>query len=172
MKLMLISDIHGSAHYLKRALEVYKKGHFDRLVILGDVLYHGPRNPLPEGYDPKAVAVMLNEMKDEIIAIGGNCDSQVDQMVLEFPVLQESSHILMEDGALYLCHGHKLIEDALPSLPKDTIICHGHTHIPRDEMVGGYRIFNPGSIALPKKDTMHGYGVYEGGNLVQKDLLA
>lgn len=165
MNLMFISDIHGSKKYLDKALSVYKAGDFDRLVILGDVLYHGPRNPLPEGYDPKAVLEALNAISEEIIAIRGNCDSEVDQMVLKFRVLNEESHLLLETDQFYLCHGHHLDENALPSLRPGTIICHGHTHIPRNEVVGDYRIFNPGSIALPKNGSAHSYGMYVDGNL-------
>lgn len=170
MNLMFISDIHGSETYLDKALEVYNSGDFDRLVILGDVLYHGPRNPLPEGYNPKAVLAKLNTLSEDIIAIRGNCDSEVDQMVLNFRVLNEESQLVLDADQFFLCHGHHLDDSALPSLRKGTIICSGHTHIPRDEMVGDYRLFNPGSIALPKNDTPHSYGVYENGELKIKSL--
>ena len=165
MKLMFVSDIHGSEYWLDKALEVYKSGGFDRMVILGDVLYHGPRNPLPEGYNPKGVLEKLNLISDEIIAIRGNCDSEVDQMVLQFRVLNEESHLILEDQDFFLCHGHHLDEENLPRLRKGTVICHGHTHIPRMDQVGDYTIFNPGSIALPKMETPHAYGIYEDGNL-------
>lgn len=165
MKLMFISDIHGSDFWLDKALDVYEKGRFDRLVILGDVLYHGPRNPLPEGYEPKGVLEKLNDISEEIIAIRGNCDSEVDQMVLTFRVLNEESHLILEDKDFFLCHGHHLDEDNLPILRPGTVICHGHTHIPRIDQIGNYTIFNPGSIALPKNGTPHCYGVYEEGKL-------
>ncbi len=168
MKLMFISDIHGSDHWLDKALEVYKEGDYDRLVILGDVLYHGPRNPLPDGYNPKEVLRKLNEISEEIIAIRGNCDSEVDQMVLNFSVLNNEAHLILEGQDFYLCHGHHLDEGNLPKLKKGTIICHGHTHIPRNEVVGDYTIFNPGSIALPKMDTAHSYGIYDGELKIEK----
>lgn len=170
MKLMFISDIHGSEYWLDKALEIYGQGDFDRLVILGDVLYHGPRNPLPEGYDPKGVLAKLNALSEEIIAIRGNCDSEVDQMVLEFRVLNEEGHLVLEEDQFYLCHGHHLDEENLPKLRKGSIICHGHTHIPRIDSVGDYIIFNPGSIALPKNDTPHAYGIYENGSLSVYDI--
>lgn len=170
MKLMFIADIHGSETYLDKALKIYRDGGYDRLVILGDVLYHGPRNPLPEGYNPKGVLTKLNEISEDIIAIRGNCDSEVDQMVLQFRVLNEESHLILEDAEFFLCHGHHLDEEALPSLRKGTIICHGHTHIPRNEALGDYWIFNPGSIALPKNNTPHSYGVYDQGRLEIKSL--
>ncbi len=170
MNLMFISDIHGSETYLDKALEVYEKGEFDRLVILGDVLYHGPRNPLPEGYNPRGVLEKLNFIADDVIAIRGNCDSEVDQMVLKFQILNEESHLILEDNQFFLCHGHHLDEEALPMLRKGTIICHGHTHIPRNEQVGAYKIFNPGSIALPKNGSAHSYGIYVDGILDVKSL--
>ena len=165
MKLMFIADIHGSEFWLDKVLDVYAKGDFDRLVILGDVLYHGPRNPLPEGYEPSGVLAKLNISSEEIIAIRGNCDSEVDQMVLNFRVLNEESHLILEDKEFFLCHGHHLDEGKLPKLRKGTVICHGHTHIPRIDEVENHIIFNPGSIALPKMNTPHSYGVYENGKL-------
>lgn len=166
MKLMFIADIHGSEYWLDKALDVYKANDFDRLIILGDVLYHGPRNPLPEGYNPQGVLGKLNELSEEIIAIRGNCDSEVDQMVLNFRVLNEESHLILEDRDFYLCHGHHLDEEDLPQLKQGTVICHGHTHIPRKEELGDYTFFNPGSIALPKMETAHSYGVYIDGKLM------
>lgn len=161
MRLMFISDIHGSETYLDKAIEVYKKGGYDRLVILGDVLYHGPRNPLPLGYNPKDVAEKLNALSDDIIAIRGNCDSEVDQMVLDFRILGDDSHLLVDGQQFFLCHGHHLDEGNLDLYRSNTVICHGHTHIPRIERVGSHIIFNPGSIALPKEETPNCYGVYE-----------
>lgn len=161
MKLMFISDIHGSKKYLEQAIHIYQKDHFDRLVILGYVLYHGPRNPLPEGYDPKGVIELLNGYKNDIIAIRGNCDSEVDQMVLDFSVLNEVSRVILADVEFYMCHGHHLDEATMQRLRKGTVVCHGHTHIPVIEQNGDQIIFNPGSIALPKNDTPHTYGVYE-----------
>lgn len=165
MNLMLISDIHGSETWLDKALSIYRGGDFDRLIILGDLLYHGPRNPLPAGYNPQNVVKKLNELKEEIIAIQGNCDSEVDQMVLEFPILNKECHLILEDKDFYLCHGHHLDENQLPFLRKGTVICHGHTHIPRIEQLEGYTHFNPGSIALPKMESPHSYGTYMDGVL-------
>lgn len=165
MKLMFIADIHGSEYYLDKALEIYDKGAYDRLVILGDILYHGPRNPLPKGYNPSEVLIKLNKRAEDIIAIRGNCDSEVDQMVLDFRILGEEAHIIIGEVSIYLCHGHHLDEAHLPSLRKGTIICHGHTHISRNEPAGEYRLFNPGSISLPKGMSTHSYGDYIDGVL-------
>lgn len=165
MELMIIADIHGSEFWLDKALDIYEKGEFDRLIILGDLLYHGPRNPLPQGYNPQNVLQKLNRLKEEIIAIQGNCDSEVDQMVLEFPIMNKECHLILEDKDFYLCHGHHLDESHLPHLRKGTVICQGHTHIPRIDQVESYTIFNPGSIALPKMKTPHSYGVYSDGTL-------
>ena len=170
MNLMFISDIHGSEYWLDQALKVYKEGDFDRLIILGDLLYHGPRNPLPQGYNPQNVLVKLNALKEDIIAIQGNCDSEVDQMVLEFPILNKECHLLLDNQDFYLCHGHHLDEAQLPNIRQGTIICHGHTHIPRIDTVDSYTLFNPGSITLPKMSTPHSYGTYIDGELRVMDL--
>lgn len=171
MKLMFVSDIHGSEYWLDKALEVYEEGEFDRLVLLGDLLYHGPRNPLPKGYEPQKVLAKLNALSQSLVAIRGNCEAEVDQMVLDFEVLNEQSHILLEDRDFFLCHGHHLYEEHLPKLKDGTVICHGHTHIPRIERIGNCIVFNPGSISLPKMETPPCYGVYEAGELSVISLL-
>ena len=170
MKLMFVSDIHGSEFWLDKALDVYREGSFDRLILLGDLLYHGPRNPLPEGYNPQGVLKKLNELSQEIIAIRGNCDSEVDQMVLSFKMLNEESHLILEDSDFFLCHGHHLDMDNPPSLRKQTVICSGHTHIPMLRQEGDFTFFNPGSISLPKEGTPHCFGVFEDGILKVMDL--
>lgn len=169
---MFISDIHGSKYFLEKALEKYKLEKAERLVILGDILYHGPRNPLPEGHDPTGVAQLLNEMADELIAIQGNCESEVDQMVLDFPVLVKHSHLLVDSQQFFLTHGHTYHQENHPKLKAKTILCHGHTHIPVIVGVDELVIFNPGSIALPKNNTPHSYGIYEDNTLKIKPLLS
>ncbi|HAM16504.1 MAG TPA: phosphodiesterase [Eggerthellaceae bacterium] len=164
MKLLIASDIHGSATWCERLMECFAREQPDQLVLLGDLLYHGPRNPLPEGYDPPQVAEMLNALADRIVAVRGNCDAEVDQMVLSFPCLADYALVL--DGAtrLYCTHGHLATPDDPPALPAGTIFLSGHTHVKADEVRNGVRFVNPGSIALPKDGT-HSYALYDNGNL-------
>lgn len=170
MKLMFISDIHGSLYYLEKALLRYEKEMPDQLIILGDLLYHGPRNPLPMNYNPVEVLNKLNAIKDKIICVRGNCDGEVDQMVLEFPILAEYSIVLFEGKKIFATHGHKYNGDNLPPLANGDIIIHGHTHIPVAEKVDNIYILNPGSISLPKQNTPNTYGVLESNNFILKDL--
>lgn len=170
MKLMIISDIHGSLLFLERALVKYRAGGYDKLVILGDILYHGPRNPLPEGHGPSEVASLLNEMKDEIIAVRGNCDAEVDQMVLDFPMRGDYYQMNIDGQELFFSHGH-LFENKVPEfLGQGTIYIQGHTHIPMDEMVNGVRHVNPGSIALPKGGSGYSYIEYVDGEIRFQEL--
>lgn len=170
MKLFFISDIHGSVFYLKKALEKYNKENADYIVILGDELYHGARNPLPEEYNPKGVAELLNEYKDKIIAIRGNCDSEVDQMVFNYPMMSDYSIILYNSRRLFLTHGHIYNSDNLPPLSEGDVIIHGHTHVPVAEKLKNIFLINPGSITFPKEDTPHCYGVLENNIFQIKDL--
>lgn len=170
MKLMIISDIHGSLGFLEKALAKYKEGGFDRLVILGDILYHGPRNPLPEGHNPAEVAVKLNEMKDEIIAVRGNCDAEVDQMVLDFPMRADFYQLNIDGQELFFSHGHLYNNEVPEFLTEGTIYMQGHSHIPMDQMVNGVRHINPGSIALPKAGSGYTYIEYENKEVVFKEL--
>ena len=154
-KIMIASDIHGSAYYCEKMLECYKNEKADMLVLLGDILYHGPRNDLPEDYAPKKVIAMLNPLKNEIICVRGNCDTEVDQMVLDFNVLCEQAHIYVNDRHLVLAH--KLDEKNIPALRDgDYLVC-GHTHIPAWEKRGKYTYVNPGSVSIPKENSEHGY---------------
>lgn len=170
MKLMFVSDIHGSVHWLDKAIEAFEQEAADHLVILGDMLYHGPRNPLPEGYLPAETAVKLNVMADRIIAIQGNCESEVDQMVLDFPVLVKHSNLLVDGRRFFLTHGHEYNSANMPKLPEGSVVCHGHTHIPVIEQVEGAWAFNPGSVGLPKNNTPNSYGIYENGVIRVKDF--
>lgn len=167
MKLLIASDIHGSAVWCKKMLEAFEKEGADKLVLLGDILYHGPRNPLPDGYAPQEVFAMLNPIADRIIAVRGNCDSEVDQMVLDFNV--SSDYAVLYDGAtkITLSHGHRPV----PPLGKGDVYITGHTHVPLNA-VGkeGYLHLNPGSVSLPKDGSAHGYIVYENGNFAFKTL--
>lgn len=170
MKLMIASDLHGSAHYTRLLIEAYKREQADRLLLLGDILYHGPRNPLPEEYAPAKVAEMLNAMKQEILCVRGNCDSEVDQMVLEFAVLPENCLLYIDGVSIFATHGHVFNENSLPMLKKGDILLHGHTHVPVCRKHEGYTYANPGSVSLPKENSAHGYMTLEGGELLWKDL--
>ncbi|HHV45586.1 MAG TPA: phosphodiesterase [Tissierellia bacterium] len=170
MKLFFMSDIHGSIHFLNRALERFEEEKADYMVILGDELYHGARNPLPLEYNPKKVAEILNSLSDRIIAVRGNCDSEVDEMVIDFPIMATYSTILYDNKRLFLTHGHIYNESNMPKLRDGDVLIYGHTHIPKAEKVGNIYIINPGSITFPKEDNPHTYGVLEGNVFKIKDL--
>lgn len=161
MKLLFISDIHGSLYYIKKAIEVFKEEKADYLAILGDELYHGPRNPLPLEYNPMGVAELLNQFADRIIAVKGNCDSEVDELVLNFPIMAPSSIILYNGRRLFLTHGHIYNESNLPNLSDGDVLIYGHIHIPKAEKKDNIYIINPGSISLPKEGKPSTYGILE-----------
>lgn len=170
MKLFFLSDIHGSAFYLKQALAALEREGAQTIVLLGDVLYHGARNALTEEYAPKEVAAMLNERASQILAVRGNCDSEVDAMVLQFPIQSTYSHLFVDGRRFFLTHGHVYSEDNLPPLAPGSAFCFGHTHVPRAEKQGDHYLLNPGSISLPKEGTPHSYGVLEDGRFTVKAL--
>ncbi len=162
MKYMFASDIHGSAYYCRKMLEVFQASGAKRLILLGDILYHGPRNELPKEYAPKAVFVMLNEYKDQIYAVRGNCDADVDQMVLEFPIMADYALLELNGKTIYATHGHVYHEEALPPMQPGDILIHGHTHLPVAEPMGDKFLLNPGSVSLPKEGNPCSYGMLEG----------
>ncbi|MCR5681490.1 MAG: phosphodiesterase [Clostridiales bacterium] len=166
MKLFIASDLHGSALWCARMLDAYRASGACRLVLLGDLLYHGPRNDLPEGYDPKAVIAMLNPLAREILAVRGNCEAEVDGMVLDFPVSADYGLIFDGERALYLSHGHREV----PKMPAGSYYFTGHTHIPHDYVESGVRFLNPGSVAIPKNQTPHGAILYEDGEVRRIEL--
>ncbi|NGM85041.1 phosphodiesterase [Paenibacillus sp. 7124] len=170
MKLMFISDIHGSLHWLKRALEKYAEEQPDGLVILGDFMYHGPRNPLPEGYDPQGVAKELNAYKRHITAVRGNCDSEVDQMLLDFPMMGDYTQIWYEGRRIYVTHGHGFSIENLPELNEGDLFIQGHTHVPVADVKEGVYVLNPGSISLPKENNPNSYAVLESGEFTVKSF--
>lgn len=159
MKFLIISDIHGSETALQKVLNIYKECDFNKIIICGDLLYHGARNPLPEGYNPKGVYELLNKNKLNIISVRGNCESEVDQMVMEFPVLGDYSYYTIGDRTIFITHGHTYSPDNMPPLNSGDIFVSGHTHIPVNENVKGINIINPGSISLPKGGWEATYGV-------------
>ncbi|MBQ9925799.1 MAG: phosphodiesterase [Clostridia bacterium] len=170
MKWFIASDLHGSAAYCEQMLAAYAREGADRLVLLGDILYHGPRNDLPEGYAPKAVIAALNPLKEQILCVRGNCDTEVDQMVLEFPILAD--YAVLADGGLtlYLTHGHKFGEQNPPPMPKGSVLLCGHTHIPAWNVHEDFIYVNPGSVSIPKNGSHHGYMLLENGVFTWKDL--
>lgn len=170
MKWMIASDIHGSEYYCRKLLDAYKKEGAERLLLLGDVLYHGPRNDLPKDYAPKKVIEMLNAMKDDIFCVRGNCDTEVDQMVLDFPVLAEYALIPVGDKLIYAVHGHNFNEKNRPPLHKGDILLNGHTHVPKCVEHEDYIYMNPGSVSIPKENSHHGYMMLEGSTFTWKDL--
>ncbi len=160
MKLFIASDLHGSFFYAKKMIEKFEESNADYLVLLGDILYHGPRNDLPMEYDCKKVAELLNRYKDKIIAVRGNCDTEVDQMLLEFPILNRNSHILIDGARIFLTHGHIFNIDNLPNICSGDYLFYGHTHKSLLGNIKGITVLNPGSISLPK-DNMHSYAIME-----------
>lgn len=163
MKLLIASDIHGSAYWCGRLMEEIRREDPDRILLLGDLLYHGPRNDLPRDYAPKKVIPMLNAVKEKILAVRGNCDAEVDQMVLPFPCMADYAQLLVDGKTFYLTHGHHAAPNSLPPLPDGSIFLSGHTHVKLDETVGGVRCLNPGSVSIPK-DGSHSYLFYENGH--------
>ena len=173
MKWVIASDIHGSAYYCRALLDAYEKEQADRLLLLGDILYHGPRNDLPRDYAPKAVIAMLNPLAAEILCVRGNCDTEVDQMVLDFPVLADYALLAEGSTLIFATHGHLFHAAQMPKLHAGDILLHGHTHIPVCEPCGenGTNILlNPGSVSIPKEDSAHSYMTLENGMFTWKDL--
>ncbi|MBR6812289.1 MAG: phosphodiesterase [Oscillospiraceae bacterium] len=171
MKLMIASDIHGSAHYCRELLNAYKAENAQRLLLLGDILYHGPRNDLPRDYAPKEVIAMLNAIKEQIFCVRGNCDTEVDQMVLDFPMLADYCVIPVGERLIYATHGHNYNTSKLPPLQKGDILLHGHNHIPAWESFGNDNLYlNPGSVSIPKNGSCHSYMILEGRKIEWKDL--
>lgn len=162
MRYMFASDIHGSAYYCRKMLEAYGRSGAERLILLGDLLYHGPRNDLPRDYDPKQVIAMLNEYKNQIYAVRGNCDSEVDQMVLEFPIMADYGLLAFNGKTIYATHGHVYHEKALPPMRPGDVLIHGHTHLPVAEPMGDCFLLNPGSVSLPKGGNPESYGILDG----------
>lgn len=170
MRLMIASDLHGSALYCGQMLEAYEREKADRLLLLGDILYHGPRNGLPEEYDPGKVADMLNAIKENVLCVRGNCDGEVDQMVLEFPIMAEHCLLNLDGQTMFATHGHHFNPETLPMLKRGDILLNGHTHIPACEPKDTYTYMNPGSVSIPKEGSVHSYILYENNEFEWKNL--
>lgn len=180
MKYMIASDIHGSAYYCRKLLEEFEASGAERLILLGDILYHGPRNDLPKEYAPKEVIALLNAHKDRIYCIRGNCDTEVDQMVLEFPILADYALIVDNGLTIYATHGHVYNADHLPPVQKGDILLHGHTHVLKAEQCGDITVLNPGSVSIPKEGNPPTYAILENrvfriydfeGNTIKEKIL-
>lgn len=163
MKLLIASDIHGSAYHCRKLMEIIHQENPDKVILLGDLLYHGPRNALPKDYAPMSVAEMLGSIRDKVIAVRGNCDAEIDQMVLPFPCMADFSTILVDGLSFYLTHGHLSDPEHLPALPEGTIFLSGHTHVKTDTVMNGVRCMNPGSVSIPK-DGSHSCLLYQNGD--------
>ena len=161
MKWMIASDIHGSAYYCNVLLEAFKASGCEKLILLGDLLYHGPRNDLPKDYAPNKVISMLSAMKDRVLCVRGNCDTEVDQMVLPFPILADYALFVLDGISVFATHGHHHGEDNPPMLKKGDVLLCGHTHVAKCTQHGNFLYLNPGSVSIPKEGTGHGYLIYE-----------
>ena len=170
MKMLIASDIHGSAYYCRKLLDAWDREQPERVLLLGDILYHGPRNDLPEEYRPKEVLAMLNARKESILCVRGNCDTEVDQMVLEFPILADYAWIAADGHRVFATHGHVYNTKNLPPLRAGEILLHGHTHVPAWEDHGTFRYYNPGSVSIPKGDSQPMYMMLEDGVFTWKTL--
>ena len=171
MKWMIASDLHGSAYYCRKMLEAFEREGADRLFLLGDLLYHGPRNDLPREYAPKEVIPLLNGKKEKLLCVRGNCDAEVDQMVLEFPVLADYAVLPVGQRLIYGTHGHIYHVKNLPPLAPGDVLLHGHTHVPAwTEFGQGNLYLNPGSVSIPKENSPHSYMTLEGNTMQWKEL--
>ena len=171
MKWMIASDLHGSAYYCRKMLEAFEREGADRLLMLGDLLYHGPRNDLPRDYAPKEVIPMLNGLKNKLCCVRGNCEAEVDQMVLHFPILSDSALLVLDGLTIHATHGHIHGPDTPPPLRQGDILLCGHFHVPVRRDCGRYTYLNPGSVALPKENSPHSCMVLEGGQFTWLDVV-
>ncbi len=170
MKLMFASDIHGAADCCEKMLKRFDEERAEKLFLLGDILYHGPRNDLPADYAPKKVIAMLNERKNRLLCVRGNCDTEVDQMVLEFPIMAEYALLYLDGRTVFLTDGHKFNTDNPPHLGDGDILLHGHTHVQTIDESRNYTYMNPGSVSLPKNGMPKSYMIYEDGVFSLREL--
>lgn len=170
MKWLIASDIHGSAIYCEQLLAAINREQPDLFILLGDILYHGPRNDLPEGYNPKKVSELLNELKNLPMCVRGNCDSEVDEMVLSFPVRADYALFCKDNLSIFATHGHIFNYDSPPKLGSRGVLLQGHTHIPGIQIRDKLYCLNPGSVSIPKENSPHSYMILENGIFLWKDL--
>ena len=164
MRVLAASDIHGSYEWACRIVDKFHEEKADKLLLLGDLLYHGPRNNLPSDYEPKRVIEVLNSVKSSILAVRGNCDTEVDQMVLEFPIMADYIYLVSGDLVVFATHGH-IYNPLNPPvmLPSGAVLLCGHTHVAADEMYDGFRYMNPGSPSIPKQSSVPSYIIIDDG---------
>ena len=166
MRFLIISDIHGATDAFQLAIDAFQREHADYFVLCGDYLYHGPRNMLPIGYDPADLAPLLNTQKEKILAVRGNCDAEVDQLMFEFPMMGDYAVLDAGTETFFLTHGHLWNENRLPPVGMGTVLAHGHTHVPElKQLACGLTIFNPGSVSLPKGGSERSFGYFDGERL-------
>lgn len=170
MKIQFISDVHGSPGALEAVLAAGQREGADQIVFLGDALYHGPRNPLPADYDPVRTAAIFNRFSHRILAVRGNCDSEVDQLMLDFPAMADYAWLMVDGRRIFLTHGHRFDPDHLPPLAPGDVFVSGHTHLPLAERRGEIFVFNPGSVGLPKEGRPPSYGMWRADRLMVKAL--
>ena len=170
MKWMIASDLHGSYYYAQQLQQAFEREQADRLLFLGDLLYHGPRNDLPQGYAPKEVIAQLSGVKDKVFCVRGNCEAEVDQMVLPFPVLADYCLLEQKGRVIFATHGHHYNLENPPLLQPGDVLLHGHTHIPAKDNSLGFWYLNPGSVSIPKENSPHSYMTLEDGQFLWKDL--
>ena len=169
MKWMIASDLHGSAYYCRQLLDCFALEGAERLILLGDLLYHGPRNDLPRDYAPKEVISLLNGVKNRLFCVRGNCDTEVDQMVLDFPIMADYAIFPVEDRLMYVTHGHVFNLDNLPPIQPGDLLLHGHTHVPSWRPFGQQNVYlNPGSVSIPKEGNIPTYAILEDGIFIIK----
>ena len=168
---MIASDLHGDRECTEKLLARYVESGASKLILLGDLLYHGPRNNLPKGYDPKGVIALLNGVKNEVLCVRGNCDTEVDQMVLDFPILADYAFLEKDGICVFATHGHRFHLGQLPPLKKGEVLLHGHTHVPAAEPFGDGNLYlNPGSVSIPKENSPKGYLLWQGDEITFCDL--
>lgn len=168
---MIASDLHGDAACTELLLTRFRESGAGRLILLGDLLYHGPRNDLPSGYSPKKVIELLNPVRESLLCVRGNCDTEVDQMVLSFPILADYAYLLADGLRIFATHGHKFHGANLPPLQKGDILLHGHTHVPAAERLDNDILYvNPGSVSIPKENSPRSYLIYENKTFIFYDL--
>lgn len=170
MKVIIASDLHGSFYYVNKLVEAFNQQNCDLLILLGDILYHGPRNDLPKEYAPKKVIALLNGMKEKIVCIQGNCDAEVDGMVLDFDILTPYKKLSIDNLTLHLTHGHKFNPEKPLDANEGDIVLFGHSHVPFDKIIDGVRYLNPGSVSIPKENSANSYILLNNANFEFKTL--
>ena len=171
MKYLIASDLHGSSHFINKLKVQFLKSNCEKLILLGDLLYHGPRNSLPNEYDTIKSANILNSLKEKILVVRGNCDANVDQNMLEFSIKENNLILVDNDIVMYLTHGDIYNTSNLPPINNMDILIHGHTHIPIVEDIGNNKFYiNPGSVSIPKGGSTNSYIIYENGEFIWYDI--